>query len=184
VDSECLWLFFGQGNLTPNAPFNFVADRGGTIPTEFDRDGLPEVALAHARGIQVLFNQSAAPDSDVEGWSDGFACAPLDGSAYAIPREVMGLRFGADTMTLARESAAPGGGRGTVHPTLRIGRVPRELRTLRAALMTGAATSTLADPLVLGSGGFFSLVPGHGARGAGNYGISTGGAVLTNAACL
>src|SRR6185436_11522228 len=118
------------------------------------------------------------PDDDNDGVTDGSDCAPLQAGSFALPREVTGVTFAADKVTLRWNSAAPGAGTATVHNVLRgaLNQLPVGAGASEACLapvVVGTATTDLNRPSA--GQGFWYLVRGHNDCGAGTYGQATTG---------
>ena len=118
------------------------------------------------------------PDDDNDGVADGSDCAPLQAGSFALPREVTGVTFAADKVTLRWNSAAPGAGTATVHNVLRgaLNQLPVGAGASEACLapvVVGTATTDLNRPSA--GQGFWYLVRGHNDCGAGTYGQATTG---------
>ncbi|HET9299902.1 MAG TPA: hypothetical protein VFO11_08140, partial [Candidatus Polarisedimenticolaceae bacterium] len=118
------------------------------------------------------------PDDDNDGVADGSDCAPLEAGSFALPREVSGVTFAADKVTLKWSSAAPGAGTATVHDVLRgnLHDLPVGTGASQVCLVsgqTGTSTTDLVRPSA-GQGAWY-LVRGRNGCGSGTYGAASSG---------
>ena len=112
-------------------------------------------------------------------------CAPANAGSFALPAEVAGVRF-TNKVTLAWNSAAPGAGSATVHDVLlgAVEQLPVGNKPAETCLASGlAGTSTAASASPAAGKGFWYLVRGHNACGAGSWGTTSGGAPRTSTRC-
>ena len=123
------------------------------------------------------------PDGDADGVADVCDCAAANPTAFAIP-VVNGLTFAADKTGLQWRSAVPDSGSGTTHDVARgrLDELPVGAGASETCLVSGIAGSSATDPtLPLPGTGFWYLVRGKNACGAGAYGrTSTGATEVTN----
>jgi len=126
------------------------------------------------------------PDDDNDTQPDVSDCAPLNGTAFAIPAEVAELTVtGGPSATLAWSSQGSTAGSGTVYDVL-VG----SLSSLETSLITSAtcfANNTTSLSLVYlaapPAGGDYVLVRAENACGTGGYGSTTAGGTRVNTAC-
>lgn len=152
--------------------------------TDFDRDGLPDIAAATDLGVMLLMNRGVL-DSDGDGVLDGADCAPADAGAFAPPAEVSGVVVtgtglaGAD---LGWTSQAATAGPATVYDVAR-GALPVSGEAV-ACLLDGTPATTCTDAETPSAGaGFWYLVRATNVCGTGGYGSSSDGTPRSIDAC-
>jgi N-acetylneuraminic acid mutarotase len=126
------------------------------------------------------------PDGDADGVADACDCAPADGAAFDTPGEVVRFLVGADRTTLTWYSAAGTSGTGTVHDVLRgtLQELPVGTGVGESCVASGVAEARAEDPeLPPTAQGFWYLVRGRNACGAGTYGFESGGDERMSATC-
>jgi len=170
------------GTLAISAP---LAVNGVTFleirERDLDGDGIGDTADNCS-----LAPNPAQTDSDLDGWGDACDCAPSDASAFAIPSEIAGLRFDAGKSGLAWDPGAAGAGNGTVYDVARgdLAELSAEPRPSDTCLEPGSTDTAAEDPSEPSPGdGFFYLVRGRNACGAGTYGDGASGVPRAFAAC-
>lgn len=126
-------------------------------------------------------------DADSDTVCDAQEFAPTDSGAFAIPGEITGLAFAADTITMSWDSAVPGSGMSTVHDVLRgiLNEFPiGSAGSSENCLAPGISAATATDSGPLGSNhGFWYLVRGRNVCGSGTYGSQSGGNPRVSSAC-
>lgn len=128
----------------------------------------------------------ALSDRDGDGHLDALDCAPLDASAFALSSEVAGQSFSANKLTQTWTSAAPSAGPGLVHDLMRgqLGQWPVGVGGGETCIAPGTAGTSADDPARPAAGsGFYYLVRGRNACGAGSYGTASSGAPRITSAC-
>lgn len=178
-------LFTGTGRRVAES---FEGDPAGApllhIVTEPDAD--------HDRVGDAADNCPADPnpqqeDADSDGAGDICDCAPSDPTAFAVPSEVRNLRLLPDRTTFEWDPSAPAAGSGTVHDAMRGDLAEVSVVGTGASetcLESGSADATAQDTETPpADGGFYYLVRGRNACGAGTYGVGTSGAERDTAAC-
>lgn len=126
------------------------------------------------------------PDDDNDGVTDGGDCAPLDESAFAVPPQIPDVRLLSDRLTISWDSAALAAGSGTVHDVVKgvLSELPVENGPSEACVVSGTAGATASDPALPPAGqGYWYMVRGRNACGAGTYGDRSGGSERVSAAC-
>lgn len=144
----------------------------------------PEVLFPNVS--RVFSVTPSLTDTDCDGAPNTQDCAPGDPTAFAVPFEVTGLMFESDGTTLAFNSAAPGAGSGTVHDAARgdLAELPVGSGPSEACVGWGVPGASVSDPGVPASGsGFWYLVRGRNACGAGTYGTASAGTPRTTSTC-
>ena len=118
------------------------------------------------------------PDDDNDGVADGSDCAPLEAGSFALPREVTGVTFAADKVTLNWVSAAPTAGTATVHDVLRgsLRDLPVGVGASQVCLVSGRVGTSATDLVKPSAGqGAWYLVRGRNGCGRGTYGAASSG---------
>lgn len=131
------------------------------LPQDTDNDGLGD----DCDNCPQVCNPEGL-DEDQDGFGDACDCAP--GDPMDPPAEVSGLRIGSNKRTIAWDPT-PGA---VAYDVVRgdLAALPVGLGGGdEACLGSGVPAPTLADPLIP-AGGFFYVVRGKGACGAGSYG--------------
>jgi hypothetical protein len=154
------------------------ADASGALSVfaaDLDADGDVDVISASQNNQKVVWhvNDANYPDTDHDGMRDELDCAPANGTAFLIPREVSSVRFRSNS-TLEWNSAVTGSGVGALYDVLRgtLSQLPPGSGPGEACL--DATTRTLTDGAVPAPGtGFYYLVRASNACGEGSLG--TGG---------
>jgi len=116
-------------------------------------------------------------DDDGDGAADLMDCAPLDAGAFAMPGEIDGFVFTSKT-AMQWVSAIPAAGSATVHdlPRSDLGQFPVVPDASDVCVAAGTPSSSATDGTTPGAGaGFYYLVRGRNACGAGTYGFGAGG---------
>src|SRR4030095_6410134 len=87
---------------------------------DLEEDGDTDVVSASQWDARIVWhvNESNYLDADHDGRRDELDCAPGDGTAFAVPREVSGARFRSRNL-LEWNSAVPGSGSGARYDVLR-----------------------------------------------------------------
>ena len=125
------------------------------------------------------------PDGDTDGVADICDCAPANPTAFAIP-DIGGLVFAADKAGLQWRSAVPDSGSGTTYDIARgrLDELPVGSGASETCLASGLAAPGASDASIPPSdGGFWYLVRGKNACGAGPYGKTSSGADEISAVC-
>jgi hypothetical protein len=127
------------------------------------------------------------PNADGDAVGDPCDCAPSDGGAFSVPRDVRGLTADADAVTWRWQSLLSEAGSGTTYDVLR-----GDLDALRSAgtiadaacIATGIAAVAVADASEpLAGSGYYYVVGGRNACGAGGWGTDSAGNSRVHAAC-
>jgi hypothetical protein len=125
-------------------------------------------------------------DTDGDGVRDSSDCAPSDASLYSLPT-VTGLKIAADTISLSWDSGGgPGAGGGITYDVLRgsLAELPVGGKPSETCLASPITSTTVGDPPVPGQGsGFWYLVRGRNACGAGAYGTRSDGQQILSSLC-
>ncbi len=183
------WPDLAGGTPPPDADHDGMPDAWETdhgLDPDFDGDGAQDADGDGYTNVEEFLNETHPGDADEDGVVDADDCAPLDAGSFTVPGEVTGLRLGADRETLSWDSAAPGAGEATVHDVARgdLAQWPVGAGPLERCIASGVAESTAADPAVPDpEGGFWYLVRGRNACGAGSYGSRSDGTERGVAAC-
>lgn len=122
-------------------------------------------------------------DGDVAG--DACDCAPADGTAYAVPPAVTGVSWTSKTR-LQWTSAVLSAGSGTLHDVRRgvLGAwPPGNGGAVESCLFSGAASETDEPAMPNAGTGFWYLVRGRNACGAGTWGTDSSGAARAPGGC-
>ncbi len=144
-------------------------------------------AGTHGRSMyRYDLGQLGPADYDGDGADNLADCAAEDPGAFAVPAEVAGLELMADRVTIRWDSAAPAAGTGTLHQVLRgaIDALPPAGGAAEVCLAAGTPLTSQADTAIppIGSG-FWYLVRGVNACGAGSYGAGSNGQPRASDAC-
>ena len=118
------------------------------------------------------------PDDDADGVANVCDCAVSNPTAFALP-VVTGLTFAANKTGLQWRSAVADSGSGTTHDVARgrLDELPVGSGGSETCLVSGIPGSSASDPeLPLPGTGFWYLVRGKNACGAGLYGRTSSGA--------
>jgi len=125
-------------------------------------------------------------NGDTDGRGDACDCAPLDGSAFALPGEIAGVTFRADRTVLDWGSEAANSGSGTVYDVARgtLGQWPVGSGPGEVCLESGSTDLTAGDADSPASGaGFYYIVRGRNACGPGTYGFDSSATERATDAC-
>jgi hypothetical protein len=126
------------------------------------------------------------PDGDADGIADACDCAPADSGAYDAPGEVPRLEV-TDAATILWDSLSHEAGDGTVYDLAR-----GTLLDLHASgaiggaacLPAGTTATTFSETLSPAPGdGFYYVVRGRNACGAGGWGADSAGTPRAHADC-
>jgi uncharacterized repeat protein (TIGR01451 family) len=127
------------------------------------------------------------PDDDNDGALDGADCAPFDAGSFALPGEITLLTFGADKVTLSWVSAVPTSGTATAHALMRgtLGVFPVVAGSGDHACIADPVGPSAPDGAIPGDvgAGYYYLVRGQNACGAGTYGMSSSAVARTVSIC-
>jgi hypothetical protein len=134
--------------------------------------------------VHFFDNDADYLETDGDGVQDELDCAPLDAAAFAVPRDVRGLRFASRT-ELVWTAEAPRAGAGAVYDVIEghldelpVGPADEVCREDG----TTEATFT-ADAEVPAETGLYFLVRGETSCGAGTWGFASSEDERTSAAC-
>ena len=154
---------------------------------DLDEDGDIDVLSASQNNAQVVWhvNDANYADVDLDGMRDELDCAPANGTAFIIPREVSGVRFRSGTL-LDWNSSAVGSGSGALYDVVQ-GTLPH-LSTGSGSgeicLANHASERTLTDGMVPAPGtGFYYVIRASNACGTGTFGAGTSGTPRSIGAC-
>ena len=115
---------------------------------DLEEDGDIDVVSASQWDARVVWhvNESNYPDADHDGMRDELDCAPGDGTAFVVPREVSGARFRSGTL-LEWNSAVAGSGSGARYDVMRgmLSQLPPGPGSAETCLANDAAARTLTD---------------------------------------
>jgi hypothetical protein len=154
---------------------------------DLDKDGDVDVISASQNDAKVVWhvNEANYADVDLDGMRDELDCAPADGTAFRVPREVSGVRFRTDTL-LDWNSSAAGSGGGARYDVMQ-GTLPHLSTGSGAAeicLANESPERTLTDAMIPALGtGFFYVVRASNACGTGTFGAGTSGAPRATGVC-
>ncbi|MGH9867976.1 MAG: FG-GAP repeat domain-containing protein [Candidatus Polarisedimenticolia bacterium] len=155
---------------------------------DVDDDGDKDVLSATQRDGKIVLHLSDAnySDDDRDGMRDELDCAPADGTAFVVPREVSGVRFRFGTQ-LEWNSAVAGSGSGARHDVMRgmLSQLPPGSGAAEACLANDAPARFLTDATVPAPGtGFYYLIRASNACGTGTFGAGSSGVPRNTGACL
>jgi hypothetical protein len=149
-----------------------VCQPGSGVTTCGDTDACTIDSCDPAAGC----THTALQDVDLDGHCDAQDCAPNDPGAFAFAPEVGGIVAAADKRTLTWSSVSAFAGTGTTYDMLRgsttsflVGSGPSEICLASTLPSPTTSDAALPDP----DGGFWYLVRGHNACGAGSYGVAS-----------
>jgi hypothetical protein len=155
--------------------------------SDLDKDGDMDVISASQNNAQVVWhvNEANYADLDLDGMRDDLDCAPANGTAFTVPREVSGVRLRSSTL-LDWNSSSVGSGTGArydvvqgVLPHLSTGSGSSEV-----CLANDLTQRTLTDGMVPPSGtGFYYVVRAANACGTGTFGAGSSGAPRDAGGC-
>jgi len=154
---------------------------------DLERDGDIDVVSASQWDARIVWhvNESNYPDADHDGVRDEVDCAPADGTAFVVPREVNGARFRSGTL-LEWNSAVVGSGSGARYDVTRgvLSQLPPGLGSAETCLANDATARTLTDGAIptLGTG-FYYLVRASNPCGVGSFGAGSSGVPRNTGAC-
>jgi len=161
----------------PGARSVFAADLEG--------DGDVDVIAATQNDAKVVWhvNDADFTDGDHDGVRDELDCAPSNGTAFSVPREVRSVRFRSDEL-IEWNGAVAGSGTGARHDVVRGSLF--QLRSGSGSADTclsndDAARSLLDDTDPPPGAGFYYLIRASNACGTGGYGAGTSGAPRSGA---
>ena len=116
---------------------------------------------------------------------DELDCAPGDGTAFVVPREVRGARFRSGTL-LEWNSAVAGSGSGARYDVMRgmLSQLPPGSGSAETCLANDAAERMLTDGAIpeLGTG-FYYLVRASNPCGVASFGAGSSGVPRNTGAC-
>ena len=154
---------------------------------DLEEDGDMDVVSASQWDARVVWhvNEANYLDADHDGMRDELDCAPGDGTAFAVPREVSGARFRSGTL-LEWNSAVAGSGSGARHDVMRgtLSQLPPGPGSSETCLANDAPARTLTDAAspALGTG-FYYLVRTSNACGIGSLGAGSSGVPRNTGVC-
>jgi hypothetical protein len=154
---------------------------------DLDVDGDMDVLSASQSDAKVVWhvNDADYPDADRDGMRDELDCAPADGTAFAVPREVGGVRFRSGTL-LEWNSAVAGSGSGARHEVMRgaLSQLPTGSGSAETCLASDAPARALTDETIPATGtGFYYLVRASNACGTGTFGSGSSGVPRDTGVC-
>jgi VCBS repeat protein len=154
---------------------------------DLEEDGDMDVISASQNDAQVVWhvNDANYSDADHDGMRDELDCAPADGTAFLVPREVSGVRFRSSTL-LDWNSAGVGSGSGARYDVMQgiLPHVPTGSRSGEVCLASGGQERTLIDVTIPTPGtGFYYLVRAFNACGTGTFGAASSGASRDPGVC-
>ena len=161
----------------PSARKDHVAAWTGTFMIVWGGSGV----FWPASGGRFVVNN---PDGDNDGVADVCDCAPADPGVFSVPREITGLDFDPDKITLHWDSALPTGGVSTTHDALKgmVGNLP--VGGPGESCLPGGSQASRQDISVpASSSAFFYLARGRNSCGTGTYGYATDGTERMSSAC-
>jgi hypothetical protein len=130
-------------------------------------------------------NNANFTDSDQDGVRDDFDCAASDAAAFAVPGEIRGVRIDTPGLLSWTTEATRSGG-GTRYDVLRgdLSELPVGSGRSETCRLDDGGDLPLIDPASPAVGrGFYYLVRGTNACGAGTYGASSTAAERVSSAC-
>jgi len=166
----------GLANGTDNCPFVSNVDQA-----DADLDG-----IGNACDNCPATANSNQSDVDADGVGDSCDCSPSDGGAFAIPAETGGLLVASDKTSIMWIMTPGASGSGTVHDLARgvITQLPVGGGASEMCVASGVSGPSAADGSTPATGtGFWYLVRGRNACGAGTYGSRSSGAPNMTAVC-
>ncbi|HJQ97633.1 MAG TPA: hypothetical protein VJ826_04915 [Candidatus Polarisedimenticolaceae bacterium] len=171
----------GNVNADADALLSYALDTPSASPASYhDREDAdpPRLIL----GVSCALS----PDADGDTRADPCDCAPADGSSFAVPREVVALRF-VDHAMLAWSSSAAEAGAGTSYDLLagQLSSLPQfegAPGDSCAGAISGTQTIDPAPPPSLGEGRWY-LVRAVNACGTSRWETSSGGRDRSRVTC-
>jgi len=154
---------------------------------DLEKDGDMDVLSASQSDAKVVWhvNEANYADGDHDGMRDEIDCAPADGTAFIVPREVSGVRFRTGAQ-LEWNSSIPGSGSGARYDIVQ-GTLPHLSAGSGSAeicLASDAPERTLADGTIPTPGvGFYYLVRASNACGTGTFGAGSSGVSRDTGLC-
>ena len=154
---------------------------------DLDEDGDMDVLSASQNNAEVAWhvNDANYADLDLDGMRDALDCAPANGTAFLIPREVSGVRFRSTTL-LDWNSSAVGSGSGARYDVVQgiLPRLSAGAGSGEVCVANDAPDRMLTDGMVPALGtGFYYVVRASNACGTGTFGTGSSGAPRPTAAC-
>jgi FG-GAP-like repeat len=188
-DNTIAW-YENDGGTPPSWTRRVVsADAQGArsvFAADLEGDGDVDVISASQNDAKVVWhvNDANYPDADRDGMRDELDCAPSDGTAFRVPREVGGVRFRSGTL-LDWNGAAVGSGSGARYDVVR-GTLPASppgsgAQTCLANEIPARSSTDAATPAP--GTGFTYLVRASNACGTGTFGAGSSGVPRTSTAC-
>ncbi|HEU5181197.1 MAG TPA: VCBS repeat-containing protein [Candidatus Polarisedimenticolia bacterium] len=154
---------------------------------DVDEDGDMDVLSASQNNAQVVWhvNDANFADIDFDGLRDELDCAPANGTAFVIPREVSGVRFRSGTL-LDWNSSVVGSGSGARYDVVQ-GTLPHlsaGTGSSEVCLANDASERSLTDGLIPALGtGFYYVVRATNDCGTGTFGSASSGVPRPIASC-
>ncbi len=189
-DDTVAW-YENDGAIPPSWTRHIVstsADGARSVfAADLDEDGDIDVLSASQNNAQVVWhvNDSNYADADFDGMRDELDCAPANGTAFVIPREVSSVRFRSSTL-LDWNSSAAGSGSGARYDVVQ-GTLPHLAAGAGSGeicLTNDAPERTLTDGMIPALGtGFYYVVRASNACGTGTFGAGSSGAVRSSGVC-
>ncbi len=154
---------------------------------DLEEDGDMDVVSASQWDARVVWHVNEADylDADHDGMRDELDCAPGDGTAFVVPREVHGARFRSGT-EMEWNSAVAGSGSGARYDVMRgmLSQLPPGPGSGETCLANHAPARTLTDASVPALGtGFYYLVRTSNPCGIGTFGASSSGVPRNTGVC-
>ena len=152
---------------------------------DLEEDGDVDVVSASQWDARIVWhvNESNYLDADHDGMRDELDCAPGDGTAFVVPREVSGARFRSGTL-LEWNSAVAGSGSGARYDVMRGVLSQLSSGSAETCLANDADARTLTDGEIPALGtGFYYLIGAANACGVGGFGSHSSGVPRNAGAC-
>jgi hypothetical protein len=152
---------------------------------DLEGDGDIDVVSASQWDAKIVWhvNEADYPDADHDGMRDQLDCAPGDGTAFRVPREVSAVRFRFGTL-LEWNSAAAGSGSGARYDVVRGMLSQLSSGTGSECVADDASVRTLTDETIPAPGtGFYYLVRASNPCGVGDFGAGPSGVPRNVGAC-
>lgn len=144
---------------------------------DLEGDGDMDVLSASQNDAKVVWhvNDADYPDADRDGMRDALDCAPADGTAFIVPREVSGVRFRSPAL-FEWNSAAAGSGTGARYDVVQglLSQLPPGSRSGETCLANNSPSRTVTDDRNPAAGtGFYYMIRASNTCGTGTYGAGS-----------